>query len=424
MQKNNYFLANTFLAGFTILFLASYPFRDNFWLGALSSMSGAAMIGGLTDWVGVTAIFRKPWGMFQGRFFGIIPIRTEIIKRNRERIYNDLSSMVEKELLTKESLRAKIDSYDAPALILRYLNEHGGKNDLKEIFQKVAQDVLNSFDPQEVGVLVEKLLLENVDKLKLAPLLSEVAVWTVKNGYDERVIDFTLDELVSIVGKPQTHDLLKNLLNAVRDEYKEGQAMREFFDSFIVENFSDEIIVAVSDKLAELLQEMKKPENVARKGLRNWVEEKVQQFNKDEELLNKLENWKTQQLYSLSISNNIAVYFENLRQAAATKSGNVSQLFNVFDTYFDKLLVDFADNHVQRSKLDIMVKTYLREWLNVKHSSISKLVHDRLNRYSSKEIVKLVEEKIGNDLQWVRINGSIVGGLIGLLAHLFTFFGR
>jgi uncharacterized membrane-anchored protein YjiN (DUF445 family) len=200
--------------------------------------------------------------------------------------------------------------------------------------------------------------------------------------------------------------------------------MREFFDSFIVENFSDDIVSAVSSKLAALLKEMKEPDNPARNGLRNWVDDKVQQFNKDEALLNKLENWKTEQLYAVNISNNIAIYFENLRQAAATKSGNVSKFFNVFDTYFDKLLLDFSNNHVQRSKLDIMVKNYLREWLNAKHSTISQLVRDRLNRYSSREIVKLVEEKIGNDLQWVRINGSIVGGLIGLLAHFLTFFSR
>ena len=81
----NSYKATILLVIVAIGFFLTYPFNNTFAGGLLSSVFGAAMIGGLADWFGVSALFRKPLG---------IPFKTEIIPRNREKIFNALSDMV------------------------------------------------------------------------------------------------------------------------------------------------------------------------------------------------------------------------------------------------------------------------------------------------------------------------------------------
>ena len=76
------------------------------------------------------------------------------------------------------------------------------------------------------------------------------------------------------------------------------------------------------------------------------------------------------------------------------------------------------DREDWREKLDVMLKVWLTEWLERHHQEIGKMVREHLGSYSGEEMAKLVEEKTGRDLQMIRINGAVIGGIAGMILYL------
>ncbi|MDI6879834.1 MAG: DUF445 family protein [Desulfitobacteriaceae bacterium] len=113
----HYALANLTLGLVGVGLIISYPLRTSFGGGLAFSAFSAATIAGLADWFAVTALFRRPLGIRPGRI-----LRTDIIPRNRERIFQSLSEMVEN-LLSKEALRDKLNQYHVAKLLVDYLSE-------------------------------------------------------------------------------------------------------------------------------------------------------------------------------------------------------------------------------------------------------------------------------------------------------------
>ena len=128
-------------------FAASLPFSRYFAGALLASGFAAALVGGLADWFAISALFRRPLG---------IPFRTAVIPRNRERISQAIIDMVEKELLTRENIKATLYSYDVAALILNYLVNYGGKQHIIDLLTRISGDVLPKLNYRKIGTIHRK----------------------------------------------------------------------------------------------------------------------------------------------------------------------------------------------------------------------------------------------------------------------------
>jgi|OM-RGC.v1.002853424 uncharacterized membrane-anchored protein YjiN (DUF445 family) len=418
LSKNNYHKASITLAVVTVGFLISFPFRSSFAGGLLESLFGAAMIGGLADWFAVSALFRKPLG---------IPWRTEIIPKNRDKIFNTLIDMAENELLTRDNIKKRLAGYNISDLLIRYITEYGGNKNIKVILNRIIRDIWVNINPEDTGKYLEDLLKENALKIKLSPLLLEVVEWSLKNGYDEKVIDYFLDELIRICGHRQMKIMILNLYCNFRKLYEQGLLRRkvanEIILSFILRLPPEIIADYLQAELLKFLKEIKEPASFWRDKIKVRIQAILLNLKQDTRIINKLEAWKINQIeQNLHIQNAVVAFIRALREEAAAAQDKTWQLYSWTDGYIDRLIKNFKKDYVKQDRLNEVVKSALNNWIDRQHKQIGIIIKESLNRFSGYLLVEFIENRVGNDLQMIRINGSVVGGLTGVLIFLLTFW--
>jgi Predicted membrane protein len=403
----------------TLGFLISYPFKHTFIGALLTALFGASMIGGIADWFGITALFRKPLG---------IPFKTEIIPRSKEKIYESLVYMVENELLTKEALKSKLEKFNISEKLIYYLREQGGKNDLSVLANRIVSDILDRVDPEQAGTYLEKLINDNSSSLDLYALFQSAAEWMSRNAADERLIPKAIEEVKDFILFPGFGDLINRTLGDIfakieENAEKETTGKRLFFKLVLtIADFSDISPSKLSNRLLtealEYFNRLKDPQSVQRKGFENWIDRTVQEFKTNPALQESVKEKGMELLkgatMSTAFANYVYPYFRGNEQFTKLKI--------YIDKFIDKLVENFINSPDEQSSLDTFVKNALVQLIDENHAVIGQLVKSRLNAFSTEMLVEMIEDKAGNDLQIIRINGSVVGGLTGLAIFLLTFW--
>jgi uncharacterized membrane-anchored protein YjiN (DUF445 family) len=417
--KNNRHIATVILLLVTAGFLISFPMKHTFVGGLLTALFGASMVGGFADWFGITALFRKPLG---------IPFHTAIIPRNREKIFDSLVYMVENELLTKEAIAQKLERFNISEKLLSYLDEDGGTAELSLLIRHLAMDMLGRIDPLQAGDYLGRLLEDNSENIKLLPLFSNAVDWLSKNVNDERIISSTIEEIKEFILYPKfgllVRDVVKDLFAELQKNAEKETAGKRLFFKLVLAfaSFSDMSPLKLS---ARLLQEaleyfnlMKVPESIQRKGFEIWLEKTAEDFKSNPELSEKIESKGLDLLKRASLSTAFTDYVYPF-----LKSGSqMGKLQKLIDELVQKLLENFRNSSEEQAALDAYVKKSLSGMLDENHNYIGRMVRKKLDMFSNDMLVDLIEEKAGNDLQIIRINGSVVGGLVGLVIFLLTFW--
>lgn len=414
----NYYKATFILVLVSIGFFITYPFNNTFWGGLLSSTFCAAMIGGFADWFGVSALFTKPLG---------IPFKTEIIPRNREKIFNALSDMVGEELLTKDNISEMINKNSISKLLIKYLSQNKEKQQLKEVAVKIVQDIVWKINPEEAGKLLEGLIKDNIIKIKISPIIAAAGELSIKKGYDGKLINFIVDELKKLTKTDQGLKLIVKLVEETMKSYENGMKRRRFVNSIVFDMLfqlsPQDIAIIIQNKLIISLEEFKDPRHEAREKFMKFIDEKLTELKSDSSLQQKIENWKAAQLKDgVELHTKIAEVIKNIRESNSKNSSPVNNLTGKIEEQIDKLIEEFQVNLQWQNKLDYKVKGILLEFADSNHSKIGVMVKENLNKFSNDMIVKLIENKVGNDLQMIRINGSVVGGLVGMAVFILTFW--
>lgn len=414
-MKNFKYAATLMLGVVTAGYLISNPYSSSFSGGLINSGCWAAMVGGLADWFAVTALFRKPLG---------ISYRTAIIPRNRARIFNDLVCLVEQDLLTGENILRTLSRYNIAELIISYLEEGQVKQGIKNLIHQLIQDILGKMDSNDIGRVLEGLIKKNAAQIKISPVLAQALAWTIKNGYDDKIITFILEELRGIVSSQPMKTVLSELFESVTQVYEQDMARRMFMNR-LLDISPDKLADYAQQELTLLLDNMREPAHSVRLKLKDWLENTVVQLNADSHFQDKVERWKMSLIErKLNIRLQISCYITYLREAAATYTEETVNWLNYVDSWIDRLIDGLKHNPEQQARVDAWLKCRLESALEQYHGYIALIVKERLNEFTDKILVEFIESKVGNDLQFIRINGAIIGGLTGMAIYLLAYFAE
>lgn len=498
--------ANLALALSAIGLLVAFPFQSTFWGGLFTSGCGAALVGGLADWFAVNALFRRPLGIPNGRI-----IRTEIIPRNREKIFRALSTMVEEELLPQEALKEKLRNYDYLAPIVSILSSPE-REKLLNYSQNIVEHLIQHLQPLLQDHLAEKsdtlraetLPAENtisaIENTSLA--LENIALEVEKDTFEQKkntcgLKNSTLNtevlavELEALLKKDEFQEKLTyHLEKALRDflQSEEGEKfLRDFIFTlkFWIEDtevhfwlthwFEDSIeryiarhpsrrILAIflpsPSELAQLTQTKIGSylrEGEAIEGIKAWLEKVIEEafhpkllkgsihqpadgsLGKDKHSEGVLDSKdmnsegsqsrddkdsseSTSEHITVKVTKSITDYIirylqttskDKLREEKLAKS-----LQDEFTQRIDKTLTDLQDDLLKRHTFNTQFYNLLLPLIERKHNQIKVMIYEGLQGYSGEELTELIESKAGDDLQMIRINGSIIGGLVGILIYL------
>ncbi|WP_243638718.1 DUF445 domain-containing protein [Lucifera butyrica] len=394
------------IAGYFI----AYPFHETLLGGLLTSGFGAAVVGGLADWFAVTALFRKPLG---------IPFHTALIPRNREKIFRAIVKLVENDLLTQESIIAQIQRRSPSKLLLDYLEQHGGLLKTKKVLHRVMLDILKKIDPEETGKWMAPVVEKYMDSIRVVPAISDAIEWSIRNGYDDKLVLFVLDELGRLAKHPQIYLILKALLQETRDKYEQDMARRKVVDWLLARSggYSTGKLAALAQrKIGDFLTQLHNPEHSLRYLLKSRVILLLTYLRQDPVYQAKLEEWKEQSISQTDWQDYISKFISRLQQNS--RPSETADWLQIFDNQVERLIENFRSDYGKQERFDRYTKEKLAGIVDAYHYQIGRTVREKLEQFSDEMLVNFMEDKVGNDLQMVRINGSVVGSVVGMLIYL------
>lgn len=420
-MKNNKHKATLILVIFSLGFFISYPFRDNFWIGLISNACAASMIGGLADWFAVTAIFRKPLGINWPSFL----FRTNIIPRSRESIVNDLVDIVENDLLSKENIKGRILNINLLEMLENYIEEAATREDIKLLLKKLINEFYKNLTNEDVKGIVQGGLNLGAQKLDLSEFLSSFIVFLYENNYDDEIIDFSIDMFSSFIKHNKTHVFFTQFVENVIAEYENGSSSRamtiKMLLNFVLKKTPSDLAKSLENVIADAAFEVKDREN----SIRYRIKEQIQGFAKglvnNPEMRLRIEEWKFTGLNKISElingqilnTDEFKIKYEDLF---------MSPLGEKLESILDNIALSSILSNGNKEEAELYIKELVISFINNKHGEIGAIVRHRINQFSTEELVELMESTAGNDLQMIRINGSVVGGMVGIMTYLFTYF--
>lgn len=385
------------LAALLLYLMALYLAARHPWFGYLRAFAEAAMVGALADWFAVSALFRHPLGL---------PIpHTAVIPRNKDRIGAALGGFVERNFLAPDTLRAQLAQVDFTALFARWLERPRNRALIADYLAEQLPAALETVKDDDVRRLLAERVSERIRRIELAPLSAEMLnVLTAENRHQHLI-----DEMLR-----QAAALLKESEPAIRDRVRvrTGWLWRQLaVDSRITTH----IMGAAEDALTELANDTQHP---LRLRFDATVRDFIDSLKSAPEYRAKVETLKEQLLQHPALRDYLDGLWPELRQALeedAARPGSLlrRQLRKSLAMAAGALLADLP----LRTRLNGWALKLIMELADTRRHEVSRLIASTVAQWDPVTMAAKIEQEVGDDLQYIRINGTLIGGLAGLLIY-------
>ena len=411
-----------------------------FFLGLLNHGFIAATIGGLADWFAVTALFRKPLG---------ISYRTEILKRNRGRITDAIIDFVSRDLLNKENIMDTIREENTAQMLIEYFEKYNGRDKAKDLAYDILNELFAQTDSRAIANAVTPILeneIKNLDANKIANAAVKVLT---RDKHSRKILTALLTTGKKILQSRHMQDAIYRKIIDLREAYEGDSAGRALVLSSM--NLTDEKILSIlNENVEKKINDTLKVLNVKgmvdneaaemanslidaftrfvqaaaadmdnekfQANLRVLLKEKVDTAQYIQDWLDVNVRGETDPVILAKIS----------RQAA--NNPNVSRIielesqeqiwYPILNKLIDEKIDEFIESPVLQYKFDKLVKNFIAQMLEEYHDAIPTMIRERLDKFSDDELTEFVEGKVSDDLQMIRINGSVCGAAVGMLLYV------
>ena len=380
------------------LFLAARQLEaQNSGWGYLRAFAEAAMVGGLADWFAVTALFRHPLGL---------PIpHTAIIPENKDRIADTMAAFLKANFLTPQVVARRLQGLNVASVAGQYLaNPRAGENRLSEGAASLIADVLESLDQEKLGGLAKTALRTRIERLALAPLLGNLLTAMIAEGRHmpliESLIRRTAEALEANEGLVRTiiHDRANTLMRWT--------------------GLDERLANGILDGLYKLLAETVVIEDHP---LRRKIEESLASLAEalvhDPAMHARVEVMKRDVLANPAF----AAWLDGLWERGRAQLLRAVRGGGDAGGQIGASLGELGRALQHDVRLQVLVNRFSRRTLvgvaTRYGGEIVRLVSETVRRWDARTVTDRIEGAVGRDLQFIRINGTLVGGLVGVAIH-------
>jgi uncharacterized membrane-anchored protein YjiN (DUF445 family) len=392
-------VASGLLAATGATFIATLMIPEpGIWMLLLRSTAEAALVGGLADWFAVTAVFRRPLRL---------PIpHTAIVPANKDRIGEGLAQFLDRHFLTRDVLIPELRSLRLAERTANWLADRRNAAALAGEITKALPVLLRAIDDRQVKGFLSRALGAQLRNLPVASLLGRLMQLLMAAGHHERVLDSALDFASAFLAQNR-----ERMLEAV------AQRRRRWLPRTI----NREIARAMLRIAAELLDDLRRPDGAARESLLASVNEFASQLTMSPAVVG---SWQ----YSVRRRREIQAWISEiwdkandlLRRDLAGPSSRVRRaLALAIDSVGEALAAD-AD---MRRRLDTAIEVVAVEVLPWR-AELIRVVSEVVRRWEPRSFSDRIEAAVGADLQFIRINGTLVGGLVGGALYAISLLAR
>jgi uncharacterized membrane-anchored protein YjiN (DUF445 family) len=394
------------------------PLVDAAWLQVAAAGFEAAVVGGLADWFAVTALFRHPLGL---------PIpHTNIIAERRDKIIESIVAMVEQEWLSPDVIRSRLERIAPSEAITAWLQNPMHVERLGAPVRDLLHGLARLLTAAEVVAFMDRALQRQLREL---PINASAGRWLMRAASSPSAgaaFDSVALSLANLARRASTAAQLYAWLDrSARYLRDEGQRLvplvlrRRIVQRTIVE-------AACGYAAAELRSAAGDPQHPLRTyafgAVRGYAERLAAG---DREVVDQVERLRTALIESLEASPLVAELLARLRVQLEDDLGEVDgYLARLIERELRAGILDLLQDRERRDWFDHWVRTTAIDLLHRHHDQIGLTVRENLEALETRTLVARIEERVGADLQFIRLNGAVVGGLIGvLLALAHRFFG-
>lgn len=398
-------LAVACLIFFAIVYVISVMLQDQYpWLEYLAAFSEAAMVGALADWYAVVVLFRHP--------LGIKLPHTAIIPKNKDRIADNLGDFVQGEFFSTDRIISVIRNVDPATRVAEWLSNKENAAKSGSMATRFFAYALNALDDQHVRSYLKAAVSDKIRTLDLASLLG-------------RVLD--------ILTRSNKHQELLDKLIAYLAEYLQNPAVRDKFNSMVAKDLplyfdslkgkagtalGERVITAAAKLLVEINET---PGHPARIELDLKFKRLIEKLQTDPAFRYQLGQFQDQ------IANHpeLSAYLDGLWQDFRAW---IHQDLGSKDSQIQGAITQQALHFGESLKRDQNIREWINEQLiqyapgliDIYRPKLGRFISDKMKEWKDEEIVEKLELNIGRDLQFIRINGAVVGGIVGIIIHVLT----
>nr|WP_315919766.1 DUF445 family protein [Mesorhizobium sp. SP-1A] len=394
------FIATAALALCVVVFVAAKSLQARHpWLGFVAAFAEAATIGGLADWYAVVALFRRPLGL---------PIpHTAIIPENQNRIADNLGRFIEANFLAPGPVREKLEEVDFAALVADWLADGRRAEGLSRFVAPLVPQAMAAIGQSGLRDFIAARMIDQLGRIEVAPLAAEM----LSAFTDDRRHQRLFDQLLKVFGRFLNDE---QALAVLREKIREE--LPSLFNLFRADAY---LLRKIVNSAGALLEEAgADPDHPLRKEFDHFVAGFVEGLKTSKAYARRAEQVKRGLLARPEIREFARGMWDSLGQfieqdAAQPDSAIRAHLASMFVEAGRHL----AQDAELRADMNQGFVVALSAFVESQKSGVSKFIADQVKRWDLAQLTRLIEINIGRDLQYIRFNGMLIGGLAGLALY-------
>ena len=398
-------LALTVLLAAVALAVAAIPVHATWWGGWILAIAEAGIVGGLADWFAVTALFRRPLGL---------PIpHTALIPANWELMAERVGVMVGDRVLTKEYVTREVSGFDVADLLARAA-ERLKADDLESAVRAVARWAAEQLSPAATSDAAS-WLARLVGGTPIAPVLATGLEIARRQGWDQRLIEATAAALIEALERPGFRTAVGDLVDEVLAGYR---AQMGVYPRFLIGLANALGLIDRERLLSSLHAALRKiaddPDDPLRRRLTEMLATLPTRLRTDPDLAARVEAAKEELLTSPVVSRLLEDAAIGLRRTlVADLAAEPSEVVVWITARLDRARRALVEDPELRRTMDRWLKQRITEAVDRYHDRVARFIERGVRALGPEGAVRLIEEHAGDDLQYIRVNGTVVGGLAG-----------
>ena len=392
-------IATGLLVLMAVVFVAARLLQPRYpWLSFVVAFAEAAMVGALADWFAVTALFRHPLGL---------PIpHTAIVPANKDRIGSSVADFLENTFMTREVLAEELRHIDFAGAAAHWLSEPGNSRDVALQITRGVPTVVRMVEDQDVGSFLQSTLSSGLKNVRFGPLLAEVLDVLVADRRHQQLFDH-------LVGMAAT--ALKRNQDTIRQKIHD--ASPRWMPRIIDEKLFEKIMT----ESQAILDEMRQEDSEWRERFHRSVQEFMDKLRSSPDYEARIAGVVDQTLQHPLFKSYTHTVWTTVRDRLLADADKPDSRIAA---QFERALAGVG-NALQRDaavqdKLNGWIRQFAANAISSRRHLIASLVKRVIQKWDAETVSRKFESYVGRDLQYIRINGTLVGGLVGLLLHLVS----
>ena len=367
--------------------------------GFIAAFAEAATIGGLADWYAVVALFKRPLGL---------PIpHTAIIQSNQARIADKLGEFIQVHFLEAGPVEAKLKEIDFGSFVADWLRDRKRSDDLARFALRLLPEAVSATESSGLMTFIIRRMSSQLQAIDLAPLAAGTLRGFVAEGRHQILFDDLLRVMHETLNQKDTMAMIREKVRA------ELPTLLKLYraDKFLV----NKIVASATAFFNEVRSD---PKHAFRGEFDRMVLGFVDRLRTDQAYIDRIDGLKRDLLARPELADLARTVWANTRSfIERSASGETQVLQHHLAGMFVAAGEALAGDAELRGEINKGLVTVLRTFVADQKSGVSTFISDQVKAWNMTQLISLIEINIGRDLQYIRFNGSLIGGLAGLALY-------